>query len=165
MEKRVYRIKQKILSLWGKYTIRNEAEEELFKVTGKKSSFFLNRYSFQTMAGEEVLQIKQQFNIWRPIYRIEREGEVLATIRGLNTWFKPRFDVFLGTGETLEIKGSFWQYEYSISFEGATYASISKKTWSWTDEYGIEIEEGVDDILMLATVVIIDLCNHQGRRG
>ncbi len=39
-------------------------------------------------------------------------------------------------------------------------ASVSEKWFSWTDTYGIEVGEGEDAILILASAVVIDLACH-----
>lgn len=39
-------------------------------------------------------------------------------------------------------------------------ATISKRWFSWTDSYGVEIADGEDDILILAAAVVIDLACH-----
>ena len=40
---------------------------------------------------------------------------------------------------------------------------ISKKYFSWTDTYGVDISRGEDEILILASAVVVDLCCHEKR--
>ena len=51
----------------------------------------------------------------------------------------------------------------STQFErgGDTVATVSKRWFSWTDTYGVEIAEGEDDILILASTVVIDMACHE----
>ena len=37
---------------------------------------------------------------------------------------------------------------------------MSKKYFSWTDSYGVDIADGEDDVLILASTVVIDICCH-----
>jgi len=42
-------------------------------------------------------------------------------------------------------------------------ATVSKKWFSWTDTYGVEIADGEDDVLLLASIVVIDMACHEDR--
>jgi hypothetical protein len=37
--------------------------------------------------------------------------------------------------------------------------------FSWTDTYGVEIADGDDDVLILASTVVIDMVCHEDRKG
>jgi len=39
-------------------------------------------------------------------------------------------------------------------------AKVSKAWFSWTNTYGAEIEDGEDDVLILASTVVIDMACH-----
>ncbi|MDQ3815983.1 MAG: hypothetical protein M3347_18905, partial [Armatimonadota bacterium] len=65
--------------------------------------------------------------------------------------------------DDLEAAGDFWDHEYSFLRDGQTVARVSKAWFSWTDTYGIDIAEGEDDILILASAVVIDMCCHEDR--
>lgn len=38
---------------------------------------------------------------------------------------------------------------------------MSKRWFTWTDTYGVDIQQGEDDVLLLATAVVIDMVCHQ----
>ena len=38
---------------------------------------------------------------------------------------------------------------------------VSSCWFSWTDTYGVDIAEGEDDLLILASTVVIDLACHE----
>ena len=41
-------------------------------------------------------------------------------------------------------------------------ATASKRWFAWTDTYGVDVEKGEDDVLLLAAVVVIDqACHHR----
>ena len=65
-----------------------------------------------------------------------------------------------GTSITPRFTGSFWAHEYDFTRSGRTVATVSKKRWSWTDSYGIDIIDNEDDVSILCTVVVIDLVCH-----
>ena len=59
-----------------------------------------------------------------------------------------------------EVTGSFFDMEYSFKRRGREVARVSKTYFSWSDTYGVEIDEGEDDISILATAAVIDLVCH-----
>ena len=44
---------------------------------------------------------------------------------------------------------------------GMAVATVSKRRFAWTDTYGVDIAEGEDDILLLASAVVIDMACHE----
>jgi uncharacterized protein YxjI len=37
---------------------------------------------------------------------------------------------------------------------------VSKKWFSWSDTYGVDITDGEDDVLILASTVVVDMACH-----
>ncbi|WP_153557641.1 LURP-one-related/scramblase family protein [Roseimaritima sediminicola] len=70
------------------------------------------------------------------------------------------FDVEDAAAGDLDAKGDYFDHEYQFTRDGRPVASVSKKLFSFTDSYGVEIAEGEDDVLILACVIVIDLCSH-----
>jgi uncharacterized protein YxjI len=44
-------------------------------------------------------------------------------------------------------------------------AEVSKRWFSWSDTYGVDIREGEDDVLSLASTVVIDMVCHADNKG
>jgi uncharacterized protein YxjI len=44
-------------------------------------------------------------------------------------------------------------------------ASVSKKWFSWGDTYGVEVGEGEDPVLVLASAVVVDQACHPDKKG
>jgi len=47
---------------------------------------------------------------------------------------------------------------------GGPVANVSKRYFSWTDTYGIDIADGEDDVTLLASIIVIDLCCHGDKK-
>lgn len=159
-----YLMKQKWLS-WGKdYLIRDERGREAFFVDGRAFSFG-DKLSFQDMQGRELAFIAQRLLSWGPTYEIHREGRLAALVKkAVFTFFRCEFTIDVPGPDDIVAEGSFADYEYSFSRMRGPVAHVSKRFFSWTDTYGVDIAEGEDDILILASTVVIDLCCHE-RRG
>ena len=160
-----YVMRQKLLSLADNFTIKNEQEQDVFLVKGKVFSFG-DKLSFQDLAGNELVFIDQRLLNWSPTYELWKGGELLAVVkRELFSFIHHRFTVDVPGPNDLEAEGDFLDHEYTISRGGSVVATVSKRWFSWADTYGIEIADGEDDVLVLATAVVVDMvCHDDGKR-
>jgi uncharacterized protein YxjI len=155
-----YVMRQKLLSLADNFTIKNEQEQDVFLVKGKVFSFG-DKLSFQDLAGNELVFIDQRLLNWSPTYELWKQGELLAVVkRELFSFIHHRFTVDVPGPNDLEAEGDFLDHEYTISRGGSVVATVSKRWFSWADTYGIEIANGEDDVLVLATAVVVDMVCH-----
>ncbi|HWH72043.1 MAG TPA: LURP-one-related family protein [Candidatus Sulfotelmatobacter sp.] len=153
-------MKQKLLSWGDDFRIRNAAGQDVFFVDGRAFSLG-DKLSFQDMAGNELAFIRQKLLAWGPTYEIYRQGELAAVVKKkLFTLFRCRFMVDVPGPDDLEAQGSFMDMEYAFERGGRTVAEVSKRWFSWADTYGVDIAEGQDDVLILASTVVIDLVCH-----
>jgi len=155
-----YIMKQKLFCWGDDFAIKDEAGADVFFVDGKAFSFG-NKLSFQDMAGNELAFIHQKVLSWGPTYEIYREGTLAAVVKKeLFSFFKCRFTVDVPGPDDLEAEGSFTDMEYTFSREGKSVAEVSKRWFTWTDTYGVDITDGEDQVLILASTVVIDMVCH-----
>ena len=160
-----YVMRQKFLSWGDDFVIKDETGQDMFYVDGKVFSLG-NQLSFQDMEGNELAFIRQKLLAWGPTYEIYRRGELQAIVKkALFTLFQCRFSVDVPGPDDLEAKGSFTDHEYEFERGGSSVAVVSKRWFSWTDTYGVDVAEGEDDILILASAVVIDMACHQHKDG
>jgi uncharacterized protein YxjI len=62
--------------------------------------------------------------------------------------------------DDLEAAGDFLDHEYTFRRGDRTVATVSKRWFSWTDTYGVEIADGEDPVLILASAVVVDQACH-----
>ncbi|MFN2175668.1 MAG: LURP-one-related/scramblase family protein [Anaerolineales bacterium] len=92
------------------------------------------------------------------------DGERLAMVKkALITPLRDRWVVKVGNGPDLDVQGNILDHEYSIGEGRDKIAEISKKWFRLRDSYGVQVEEGQNDVLILAVTVAIDMMAHQGR--
>ena len=60
--------------------------------------------------------------------------------------------------DDLHAEGDLAGREYSFTREGKTVGRVSKSMLAGTTSYGVEVGRGEDEVLMLASAVVIDLC-------
>lgn len=156
-----YVLKQKFWSWGDDFSIKNAAGEDVFFVDGRAFSWG-DKLSFQDINGNELAFIRQKLLSWGPTYEIEVHGRLVAVVKKkLFTFLRCKFTVDVPGPDDLEAQGDFFDHEYTFEREGRAVAHVSKRWFSWTDTYGVDISEGEDDVLVLASAVVIDMVCHQ----
>jgi uncharacterized protein YxjI len=61
----------------------------------------------------------------------------------------------------MDIRGNILDREYVIDVEGTKIAEVSKKWFHIRDTYGVEIEPGQDNALILAIAAALDQMAHE----
>lgn len=159
-----YVLKQDWLSFGDDYRIRDASGRDLYVVDGRALSLG-DKLSFQDLQGRELAFISQRLLSWGPTYEISRGGRPVALVKkSVFTFFHCEFTVDVPGPDDLVADGDFWEHEYQFTRHGLPVATVSKRFFSWTDTYGVEISSGVDDIVILASAVVIDLCCHDGKK-
>ncbi len=154
-------MKQKIFCLGDDFTIKDESGADRYFVDGKALTI-RDKLSFQDLHGKELAFIQQKLLSWGPKYEIYRSGSLAATVeKKLFTLFNCKFVVDVPGPNDLEARGNFLDHEYEFHRGGLVVAKCSKKWFSWSDTYGIDVGPGEDDILILASSVVIDMVCHQ----
>jgi uncharacterized protein YxjI len=155
-----YVMRQKLFSFGDDFTIRDENGDDVFFVDGKAFSLG-KQLSFQDMAGSQLAYIKQKVLAWGPTYQVYRGEELAAVVKKEHfSFFKARFTVDQPGPDDLEAEGDFFDHEYEFTRGERSVAVVSKRFFSWTDTYGIDVDEHEDPVLILASAVVIDMACH-----
>ncbi len=158
-------MKQKLFSWGDDFTIKNESGEDIFFVDGRAFSIG-NKLSFQDMKKHELAFIRQKLLSWGPTYEITRNGELAAVVKKhLFALLRCSFTVDVPGPDDLEAQGSFLDMEYTFTRADQVVAEVSKRWFSFTDTYGVDIREGEDDVLILARTVVINMVCHGDQKS
>jgi uncharacterized protein YxjI len=151
---------------WGDdFTIKNADGQDVFYVDGKALSFG-DKLSFKDNDGKELAFIDQKLLSFGPQYEVIRNGETVAVVKKhLFTLFRAKFTVDVPGPNDLEARGNFLDHEYTFERGGREVAQVSKKWFSFADTYAVDIDEGEDDVLILASAVVIDLVSHPDNKN
>jgi len=152
------------MTLASQYDINDENGNLVFAVKGKFFSWGDN-LSFQKADGTEIAQIRQKLLSFMPKYEIYFGSKHFATIVREFSWFKKKFTLDVPGPNDYTIHGDFWNYEYEFERKNQIVATVSRKYWSWTDTYGVDIADGEDDISILAAVTVVSLCNQDDKNN
>jgi uncharacterized protein YxjI len=155
-----YLMRERILSWGDDFTIKNADGADVYYVDGKVLSFG-NKLSFQDMNGHELVRIDQKLLSIGPQYEIHRGDETIAVVKKrLFTLVRARFSVDVPGPDDLEARGDFLDHEYVFERAGREVARVSKKWFRLADTYAVDIDPDQDDVLILASAVVIDLVSH-----
>ncbi|MBI5489121.1 MAG: LURP-one-related family protein [Deltaproteobacteria bacterium] len=155
-----YVMKEKVFCLGNDYTVQDEDGSARFVIDGKTFSVG-DKLALLDTDGVELAQIRQKVLAWGATYEIFRDGELAAVIKQKAfTLLKCRFTVDVPGPDDLEATGDFLDHEYVFSRQGEEVARVSKQWFTWRDTYGIDVGAGEDDVLIIASAVVIDLCCH-----
>jgi uncharacterized protein YxjI len=159
-----YVMKQKLFSWGDDFMIKDDAGRDVFFVDGKVFTLG-DKLAFQDLQGNELAFIRQKLLAWGPTYEIYRGGQLFAVVKKkLFTLFRCKFTVDVPGPDDLEAQGNFTDHEYEFTRAGQPVAHVSKRWFSWTDTYGVDIAQGEDDVLILASTVVIDMACHPEHR-
>ena len=157
-----YRMREKMFAIGDDFWIENGDGDRAFKVNGKalrvRDTFIL-----EDTSGGELFKIQEKKLHIRDTMEIERGDRTVATVKkALITPLRDRFSISVEDGEDMEAKGNIVDHEYKIERGGDKVAEVSKRWFRVRDTYGIEIDPGQDDALLLAVTVCIDQMSSRG---
>jgi uncharacterized protein YxjI len=156
-----YLMRQKLLALGDDFTIKDAQGRDVYFVDGKVFTL-RDRLSFQDMNGNELASIQHRLLAWGPTHEISRDGQVAAVVKeSLFTLLGHRFNVDVPGPDDLEANGNFTDHEYSFTRSDRTVATVSKRWFTIADTYGVDVVDGEDDVLILASTVVIERCAQQ----
>ena len=156
-----YQMREKMFSIGDDAWIEDEHGNKVFKVDGKalrmRSTFIL-----EDASGREVASIQEKMLHIRDTMELERAGNTIATIKkALISPLRDHYKVEFAAGGEWDVTGNIVDHEYKIESGRDDVAEVSKKWFRVRDTYGIEVEPGQDDGLVLAVAVAVD----EMRRG
>ena len=159
-----YQMRQKLFSFGDDYTIKDDTGRDRFFVDGRAFSIG-DKLSFQDMSGRELAFIRERILSIGKTYEIDYPGGSAVVKKHLFTFFRCAFTVDVPGPDDLEAAGDLLDHEYTFQRGGRTVATVSKRWFTLGDSYGVDIADGENDVLILASTVVIDLCCHGDQKG
>ena len=158
MPVRRFQMHEKLIAIGDDYWIEDDDGARVFKVNGKAARI-RDTWVLENASGAEVALIKEKALTVRDKIKIDLpHGE--ATVKKALIGIRDRFHIDVDHGEDLKAHGNVVAHEYEIERDGHKIAEVSKKWFRVRDTYGVEINEDVDPVLILAVTVAIDALAH-----
>jgi uncharacterized protein YxjI len=151
---RRYQMREKLMSIGDDYWIEDEAGQRAYKVDGKalrvRDTFIL-----RDAADHEAAKIQERKLRVRDTMEIEGDAGK-ATVHKALIGVRDRFKIDVDGGPDLSAHGNLVDHEYVIERDGDTVATVSKRWFRVRETYGVEVEPGQDDAMILAITVCVD---------
>jgi uncharacterized protein YxjI len=159
-----YQMRQKMVAIGDDFWIENGQGQKVFKIDGKALRV-RQTLVFEDAHGKELYKIQERMLRIKDSMEVEdASGKQVAMVKkALITPVRERWVVKIKNGPDLEVQGNILDHEYSIGEGRDKVAEVSKKWFRLRDSYGVSIDPGQDDALILAVAVCIDEMAHGGR--
>lgn len=145
-------IKEKVFSLSGKFTVKDEQENDAYFVEG---SFMKVPKTFSIMDRnrKQVALITKKVFSFLPKFFVEVNGQEVLTIKKEFSFFRARYTI---DAADIEVQGSWWDMNFEVFQHGEAVGKVSKEWFTWGDSYKVQILKEEMEEIMIALVVAID---------
>ena len=156
-----YQMREKMVSIGDDYWIEDAHGQKVFKVDGKALRV-RDTLLFKDRQGNDLCKVQEKKLRIKDSMKVEGPGgDTLAMVKkALISPVRDRWAVKIGNGPDLDVKGNILDHEYHIGEGRDKIAEVSKKWFRVRDTYGVEIEPGQNEILILAVTVCVDQMAH-----
>ena len=151
--KKLY-IKQKFWTLLDKFTVKNEAGNDIY-YANQNFRFFGDSFTVYRANGQVAFEIEKRVFTWLPKFDIAfANGRVLTIYQELS-FLKRRLQID-PQGLNYRVIGDFWDYDFTLYQGNRNVGYVQKRFFSWVDTYELVIYQDADAELFLAVVLAID---------
>lgn len=142
---------QKAFTLRGNFTVKDEDDQDVYFVEGSfmqvPKRFFITNHE-----REEVAVITKKPISFLPTFYIDAYGQDRMTIKKDFTFFKSRYTIDVAG---IEVEGNWWDMEFEVLRHGEVVGAVSKKWFTWGENYVLTIyEEEIAPVLVSLVVAI-----------
>jgi uncharacterized protein YxjI len=154
-----YQMKEKLISFGDDFWIEDDKGRKAFKVDGRMIAV-RDILAFEDDRGHTLVEMASKLVQIRDQVKLDRKGGSSGVVvKDLVNVVHDRFTLKID-GQDIDIRGNILDHEYSFSKGRDKIAEVSKRWFRIRDTYGVQIEPGNDDILILAATVAVDQLSH-----
>lgn len=145
-------IKQKVLSMRGRFSVKDAEEQEVYFVEG---SFMQipKTFSINNNQLEEVAMITKKTFSFLPTFYVDVKGQETMTIKKQFSFLKARYTI---DAAGIEVRGNWWDMNFEVYQNQSLVGSVRKEWFTWGDSYELEIVNDEMEALLVSLVIAID---------
>ena len=145
-------IKQKVFSLSGKFTVKDQQEKDVYYVEG---SFMKipKTFSIRDENKNEIALIMKKVLSFLPKFFVEINGQEVLTIKKEFSFFKARYNI---EAAGMEVLGNWWDMDFQVLQNGKVIGKVNKEWFTWGDSYKVQILNEELETIVIALVIAID---------
>ncbi len=152
-------MKQKVFSLSGKFTVKDQQENDVYTVEGSFMQIPKTFTIYNTDRDEVALITKKVFS-FLPKFFVEVNGQEVLTIKKEFSFFKARYTI---DAAGITVEGNWWDMNFQVLQDGEVIGQVSKEWFTWGDSYKVQIIKEQMETIMVAIVVAIDCVKADDR--
>ncbi len=159
-----YHIKERAWSLPEAFSVRDDGGSAVIEIRGSFVNIDDDLVLIDGSTSQELARVHMKQNplLLTLHYEIHRNGQLWAKLRDRFRFFHEDFKIEIGAGSVMRIKGDTFLWNFSIINEtDDPLAHIGRQYSIFPDCYGIEIAEHVDEVAMVALVIVIDMVRER----
>lgn len=160
-----YRMKRNLPTVAGDFAVKDENGRDVLLVGGRRDGPG-DRLSFSDTRRRELAYVRRKLSPAGPAYEIIYADELQAVVsQSLLAGSCATFSADLPGPDDLRAAGDFLGCEYTFTRDGRTVATVSRSPFAHPETYGVEVDKAEDEVLILASAVVIDLCCREGEKA
>lgn len=152
-------MKQKVFSLSGKFTVKDQQENDVYTVEGSFMQIPKTFTIYNTDRDEVALITKKVFS-FLPKFFVEVNGQEVLTIKKEFSFFKARYTI---DAAGITVEGNWWDMNFQVLQDEEVIGQVSKEWFTWGDSYKVQIIKEQMETIMVAIVVAIDCVKADDR--
>lgn len=146
-------IKQKVFSFLDSFTVKNEQNEDIYKVGGR---FALGKQlDIFDSNGQSVAFIRQRLMNFLPRFDVSIGGDYICSVQREFTFFNQSYRI---EGLDWHLDGDIFAHHYQMVSKNGTVMQMRRAIISWGDSYELDIPNEADVLLCLAVAIAVDAC-------
>ncbi len=154
--KKLY-IKQKVFSLGGHFSVKDENQEDQYMIEGSFLSI-PKVFTIKDLNDQVIGTITKKIFSFLPKFFIAVDGKEEMVIEKQLTFFKAKYRI---ESEQLEIQGDWWDKHFEILRNGERIAAVNEKWFTWGDTFEVEIYEQALEHAIILVVIAIDFVKQE----
>lgn len=154
-------VKNKLLSLGGSSTVKDENGNDIFKVKGKIFSL-TKKKKFYNMEGKLLYVVKNKLINWwtHSSFIKDPEGQIVGKVK--NRGLKFGYDV-VGCSDEISING--WSLTgCQIMKNGEKIGSVTTQFFAMSDTFNVELNDNEDPAFITALIIAMDNVRDRAAR-
>lgn len=143
---------QKAFNLRGNFSVKDAADQDVYFVEG---SFMQipKRFIITNANQEEVAVITKKTFSLLPTFFIDAYGQETMTIKKEFTFLKSKYTI---DAAGIEVRGNWWDMEFEVLRHGEVIGAVSKKWFTWGENYVLTIYDAAVEPVLVSLVVAIN---------
>jgi len=152
----VFQMREKLIAIGDDYWIETSAGRRAYKVDGKALRV-RDTFTIRDAGGGVVATMQERVARVRDTMKIDRPGKPSATVKkAMITPLRDRYTIEADDIGEFSVQGNIVDHEYTFEQSGRKIAEVSKRWLRVRDTFGVQVEPGTDEVLVLAATAAID---------